>query len=196
MKVEDFVNASINTLDNFDDFTGDATRLNPSVLNRNLNKSEVPDTIVDSVVSADEPVEKFAEIVETLLSLYEEEEEWVEVTDTQIASEIFFFRNSFIKGIVTEMNYTSYKKKCSDVAEVMDAQDIADADGCSTKHVERTMKVDARIVYTDGTEEDVQIKSSSSSRNSYVRNHIQEDKPSADVAVYPRNTGGWDRRTE
>jgi hypothetical protein len=115
------------------------------------------------------------------------------VTDTQIASEIFFFRNSFIKGIVTEMNYTSYKKKCSDVAEVMDAQDIADADDVTIKHVEQTMKVDARIVYTDETEEDVQIKSSESSRNSYVYNHIRKDKPSADIAVHPEN-GAWHRK--
>jgi len=188
MKVEDFVNASINTLDNFDDFSGDATRLNPSALPQNLNKSGVPDTIVDSVVSADEPVKKFAEIAETILSLYEGEKEWVEVTDTQIASEIFNFRHSFIKGIVTEMNYTSYKMKCDDVVDVLDAGDIAQWENKDIQDVEES-GIDCRVIY-EGGYTDIQVKSS----NSAAYRHRDKDNTEEDATVYP-GKNSWNRLT-
>lgn len=192
MKVESFVNECVNTLDTFEEF--DLTD-NPALPCRTVtsepnwtNPTEVEDSIVDRVMRSDDQFAELVEIVRHTLEVYD-----VEPTDEQIAAEIVNLRFTYIKGIVTEMNYTSYKMKCDDVMDVMDAGDVADYDGEKVKEVEEN-GIDSRIIYKTESippfHEDVQVKSS----NSAGYRHRRKDDTEEDVTVYPRDDG-WNRLT-
>jgi hypothetical protein len=181
MNVEEFVTKSVTTLDSYDTFDLESSSTPPAVTRRNnwTNPAEIEDAIVDRVLTSDDPFAEFASIMIEAIEVYDKEP-----TDEQIAAEIVQQEFSYITGIVTEINFKRHIQNNTE-KRYLDVDTVAKIEQTTPKKIEES-GIDARIIEEDGTQTDVQVKSSRSSAYDHGYDNA------SDEVWYPQN-GGWNK---